>query len=77
MNYYKIYCCSTREPIDVLPMHVLACAYRDAWRLMHGRDPQGKHVIDGLDVLIEFTNLPGNPDWEFLLNDGKGRRNDH
>ena len=49
-----MYCCSTCEPIDALPMHVLAYAYRDAWRLLHASDPQGKHVIDGLDLLIEF-----------------------
>ena len=53
MNY-RICRCSTREPIDYLPIHVLANAYRRAWRFLYGNDPTGKHVIDGLDVLIEF-----------------------
>ena len=54
MNY-RLYSRSTHEPIDALPMHVLAYAYRRAWRFLHGSDPQGKHVIDGLSLLIEFS----------------------
>jgi hypothetical protein len=53
MNY-RICSRLTRDPIDPLPMHVLANAYRRAWRVRHGSDPQGKHVIEGLDLLIEF-----------------------
>ncbi len=56
MNY-RIYCRSTGELIDALPLHALAFAYRGAWRFLHGSEPQGKHVIDGLDLLIEFTQL--------------------
>ena len=52
---YTIYCCSTREPIDALPMHALVYAYRRAWRFLHGSDPQGKHVLVRLDLLIEFA----------------------
>jgi hypothetical protein len=57
---YPIYRWSTRERIDALPMHALALAYHRAWRFLHGSDPQGKHVIEGLDLMIEFTRLnPG------------------
>ena len=52
---YRIYCCSTHEPLDALPMYVLAHAYLNAWRFLHGRNPQGKHVLDRLDLLIEFA----------------------
>jgi hypothetical protein len=54
---YRIYSCSTRKPIDALAMHVLAHAYRRAWQFLHGSDPEGKHVVEGLDLLIEFTRL--------------------
>jgi hypothetical protein len=54
---YRIYFCSTRKPVDALPLHVLAHAYRRAWQFLHASDPQGKHVIEGLDLLIEFTRL--------------------
>jgi len=55
---YRTYCCSTRELIDVLPMHVLAYAYCRAWQHLHGSDPEGQHVIDGLDLVIDFAR-PG------------------
>jgi len=54
MNH-QIYSCSTGEPIDVLLIHVFAYAYRDAWRLIHAGEPVGKHRIEELDLLIEFT----------------------
>jgi hypothetical protein len=51
---HALYCFSTGDPIDVLPMHVVAYAYRDAWRLLHAGEPRGDHLIDGLDLLIAF-----------------------
>ena len=56
---YRIYCFSTREPLDALPLHVLAHAYRRAWQFRYGANPQGKHVIDELDLLIEFPVTKG------------------
>ena len=46
------------EPLDTLEMHVLARAYRAAWRSLHARDPVSRHVIEGLDVMIVFGNRP-------------------
>lgn len=59
MNY-RIYRCSTRELIDALPMHVLAYAYCRAWTSLYGSHPCGKHVIAGVDLLIEFLSEPIN-----------------
>ena len=39
---------------DALCLHVLARAYRNAWRVMHGCDPRGEHPIKSLEVLIVF-----------------------
>ena len=44
------------EPLDILEMHVLARAYRAAWRSLHARDPVNGHVIESLDVMIVFHN---------------------
>ena len=46
------------EPLDTLEMHVLARAYRAAWRSLHARDPVSRHVIESLDVMIVFGNRP-------------------
>ena len=54
MNY-TIQCGSTREPIDALAMHVFARAYRDAWLLLHACEPLGQHMIEELDLMMEFT----------------------
>jgi hypothetical protein len=51
---HSIYNQSNREPVDTLEMHVLAHAYRAAWRSIHGCDPADLHVIERLDVVIEF-----------------------
>ena len=55
---YAIYRCSTRESLDLLSLHVFARAYRDAWRALHACEPQGKHTVEGLDLLIEFGGRP-------------------
>ena len=51
---YAIYSVSDMEPLDTVELHVLARAYRAAWRSMHARDPEDRHVIAGLDVMIVF-----------------------
>jgi hypothetical protein len=53
-----IYSWSGREPLDTVEMHVLARAYRDAWRSLHACDPVNQHVIESLDVVIDFDNRP-------------------
>ena len=45
---------STGEVLDTVEMHVLAHAYRAAWRSMYERDPVGRHVIAPLDAMIVF-----------------------
>ena len=51
---YRIHRFSTRERIDALPIYELAHAYSRAWQFVYGTDPQGRHVIGGLDLVIEF-----------------------
>ncbi len=53
---HSIYSWSSMEPLDTLEMHVLARAYRAAWRSLHARDPVSRHVIENLDVMIVFGN---------------------
>jgi len=57
---YSIYSASSMEPLDALEMHVLARAYRAAWRSIHARDPVNRHVIESLDVMIDFAS-PQSP----------------
>jgi len=51
---YTLYSCSTHEAIDTVEMHVLAKAYRAAWRSMWASDPAGPHLVNGLDLVIDF-----------------------
>jgi hypothetical protein len=56
---YKMRSLSGDEMFETLAAHVLARAYRTAWRVRHGEEPVGPHVIAGLDLVIEFI---GNQD---------------
>jgi hypothetical protein len=49
---------STMEPIYSLEMHVLARAYRAAWRSIHAREPMNRHVLEDLGVIIVFGAPP-------------------
>ena len=51
---YAIFSVSGMEPLDTLELHVLARAYRAAWRAMYARDPNDRHVIASLDLMIVF-----------------------
>ena len=55
---HSIYSWSSMEPLDTLEMHVLARAYRAAWRSLHACDPVSRHVIESLDVMIDFSDQP-------------------
>jgi hypothetical protein len=50
----RITCHSTGEALDTVEMHVLARAYRAAWRSVFAREPVGPHLIAPLDALIVF-----------------------
>jgi len=52
---YRIFTASSGEPLDTLETHVLARAYRAAWRALFARDPVGAHCIEALDVLLVFA----------------------
>lgn len=52
---YRICSHSSGEPLDTIEMHVLARAYRAAWRSRFASDPFGSHVIAALDVLFVFS----------------------
>lgn len=50
----RITCWSSGEALDTVEMHVLARAYRAAWRALFAREPVGQHVIAPLDAVIVF-----------------------
>ena len=52
---YSIFSHSSGEPLHTVEMHVLARAYRTAWRSLFAGDPVGPHVIAALDVLFVFS----------------------
>jgi CelD/BcsL family acetyltransferase involved in cellulose biosynthesis len=56
--HYTLYSCSTRQPIDSVEMHVLARAYRSAWRSLWASDPAGPHLVNALDLIIDFGRPP-------------------
>jgi hypothetical protein len=51
---YRLYSQSTGEPCDTVEMHVLAKAYRAAWRAAHACEPTHCHVLERLGLLIVF-----------------------
>jgi hypothetical protein len=51
---YGIFTHSSGEPIDAVDLHVLARAYRAAWRTVFACNPVGAHVIAALDVMFVF-----------------------
>jgi hypothetical protein len=58
----RITCWSSGEALDSVEMHVLARAYRAAWRALFARDPAGQHVIAPLDAVIVFHPEASNDD---------------
>jgi hypothetical protein len=58
---YRLYSCSTREAVHTVEMHVLARAYRSAWRSMWAADPAGPHLVHALDLIIDFGQSPRTP----------------
>jgi hypothetical protein len=50
----RITCWSSGAVLDTVEMHVLARAYRAAWRALFAREPVGQHVIAPLDAVIVF-----------------------
>jgi len=52
---YSIFSHASGEPLHTVEVHVLARAYRAAWRSLFSDDPLGPHVIAPLDVLIVFS----------------------
>jgi len=53
---YSIFSYSSGERLQTIEMHVLARAYREAWRSLFARDPVGPHLIAALDVLFVFPD---------------------
>jgi hypothetical protein len=52
-NYYS------GERLDTVELHVLAKAYRAAWRAQYQREPLGVHVIASLSLVIDFGGAAG------------------
>lgn len=50
----RLYSYATGEPVDTVEMHVLAKAYRAAWRSVRATEPVGRHVIAAADLVIDF-----------------------
>ena len=59
MNY-SITTHSSGEPLDAVEMHVLARAYRAAWRALFAREPVGRHVLHALDVMFVYAIDPSD-----------------
>ena len=51
---YSLSRASDNEPVSALEAHVLARAYCDAWYAFYVCEPVGQHVIQGLDLAIDF-----------------------
>lgn len=54
---FKLYSYSTGEPVDMVEMHVLAKAYRAAWRVLYAREPGQCHLLAALDLVIDFDGV--------------------
>jgi hypothetical protein len=52
---YNVVSYTSGEPLDTVDLHVLARAYRAAWRSLFSTDPLGTHVIAALDVRFVFS----------------------
>ena len=52
---YIMFIRSSGESLDTVEMHVLARAYRAAWRSLFARDPIGPHVFAALDAVFVFS----------------------
>jgi len=62
---YTIFTYSSGEPLDTVDMHVLARAYRAAWRTLFARNPVGAHIIAALDVMFVFAEKNQYRDADF------------
>ncbi|HUU71380.1 MAG TPA: hypothetical protein VMW70_02050 [Burkholderiales bacterium] len=51
---YRIYNVSSGEYENSAEAHVLARAYRAAWRATHGSEPTGSHQIGSLGFVMLF-----------------------
>ena len=51
---FQVLSLSGNAAVETLEAHVLARAYRTMWRVRHGTEPAGQHVIASLDLLIDF-----------------------
>ena len=54
---YSLYRSLDREPVDALEAHVLAHAYRAAWRALRSSEPRHRHLIGSLDLVIDFGRV--------------------
>ncbi len=52
---YSMFSHSSGQALHTVEMHVLARAYRAAWRSLFAKDPVGPHIIAALDVLFVFS----------------------
>jgi hypothetical protein len=58
---YSLYRSLDREPVDALEAHVLARAYRAAWRALRSSEPRHRHLIGSLDLVIDFGRAYRGP----------------
>ena len=67
---YRIYNVSSGEYENSAEAHVLARAYRAAWRAAHGLEPRGGHEIARLGLLLHFGGWA--PAWADVSHEGAG-----
>jgi hypothetical protein len=58
---YSLYRSLDREPVVALEAHVLARAYRAAWRALRLSEPRHRHLIGSLDLVIDFGRANRDP----------------
>ncbi len=58
---YSLYRSLDREPVNALEAHVLARAYRAAWRALRSSEPRHRHLIGSLGLVIDFGRAHWDP----------------
>ena len=51
---YRIFSMSTGQDDDSTVAHVMARAYREAWRFIHSSEPAGRHEVASLGLAMDF-----------------------
>lgn len=59
---YRVFSALSGEEDNSTEAHVFARAYRAAWRCAYACEPEGRHRVAGLELVIDFGGHPGPSD---------------